>query len=118
MKKIVKRVALLFVGIAIFACGSVATVQAYDIKPAQLRVIVTGLGQKLPGSVVTVDGEEGETGINGQVIFYVKPGVHEVSVEGAFGGSASDTLFLFEDELRLKNFELGLAGALPHGEHH
>ena len=118
MNKMVKRISLLFVGIAIITWGSVASVQAYDIRSAQLRVIVTGLGQGLPGSTVTVGDESGETGINGQVIFELKPGIYEVSVEGAHGGSASDTIRLVEDELRQKNFELGLEGALPHGEHH
>jgi len=118
MNKVVKRVTLLFIGVALISWGAATTVQAYDIKPAQLRVIVTGLGQRLPGSKVTVGEESGETAGNGQIIFEVAPGEYTVSVEGAFGGSASTTIMLFEDELRQQNFELGLEGALPHGEHH
>lgn len=118
MNKMVKRISLLFVGIAMISWGSVASVQAYDIKPAQLRVIVTALGQRIPGSTVTVGEESGETEGNGQIIFELKPGIYDVSVEGAHGGSASDTVRVVEDELRLKNFELGLEGALPHGGHH
>ncbi|MGR3317734.1 MAG: hypothetical protein ACUZ8O_04570 [Candidatus Anammoxibacter sp.] len=122
MNKIVKRVALFFVGVAVISWASVATVQAYDEKPAQLRVIVTGLGQPLPGSSVTVAGangeETGETASNGQIIFELIPGHYTVSVEGTYGGSDSAKVSLFEDELRLKAFELGLAGALPHGDSH
>ena len=122
MNKTVKRVALFFVGVAVISWASVATVQAYDEKPAQLRVIVTALGQKIPGSAVTVAGdhgeESGETASNGQIIFELAPGHYTVSVEGAHGGSGSAKVGLFEDELRQKNFELGLEGALPHGEGH
>ena len=113
-----KKVTLLFAGIALFSWASVTAVQAYDVKPAQLRVIVTALGQRIPGSTVKVGEETGETGSNGQAIFEVMPGIYEVSVEGAYGGSQSDTVRVVEDELRQKNFELGLEGALPHGEHH
>ncbi len=118
MNKMVKRVSLFFVGAALLTLGSISSVQAYDTKPAELRVIVTGLGQKIPGSTVTVGEETAETESNGQAIFNVEPGIYEVSVEGAHGGSASATVRVVEDELRLKNFELGLEGALPHGGHH
>lgn len=118
MNKMVKRISLLFIGAALVSWGSVASVQAYDVKPAQLRVIVTGLGQAIPGSTVTVGDESGQTGINGEVIFALMPGYYDVSVTGAHGGSASETIQLEEDELRQKNFELGVEGALPHGEHH
>ncbi len=117
MNKLLKRVSLVVAGVAILSWGSIAAVQAYTIKPAELRVIVTGLGQRIPGSTVTVDEETGETAQNGQVIFEVAPGVHTVSVEGAFGGKASTTIMLAEDELRQQNFELGLDGALPQKAH-
>lgn len=118
MRKLVKRLSLFFVGAAIVTLGYTAVVQAYDIKQCELRVIVTGLGQRIPGSTVTVDGDTSETATNGEVRLQVAPGVHTVSVEGAHGGSGSKDIMLAEDELRQVNFELGLAGALPHGEHH
>ena len=117
MNKMVKRVSLFFVGAALLTLGSISSVQAYETATAELRVIVTGLGQKIPGSTVTVGDDSGETGPNGQIIFDVEPGFYEVSVEGAHGGSATATVRIVENELRLKNFELGLEGALPHGEH-
>ncbi len=124
MNKLVKRVSLFFVGAALITWGYTASVQAYDIKPAELRVIVTGLGQKIPGSAVVVTDEHGETvesgetAGNGELRMQVAPGVYTISVEGTYGGSDSGTLMLFEDELRQKNFELGLEGALPHGSSH
>lgn len=118
MNKMVKKISLLFIGVAILSWATVATVQAYDVKPAELRVIVTALGQKIPGSTVTVGDESCETGINGEIRIELKPGFYEVSVEGAHGGSASKSVRLVEDELRQVNFELGVEGALPHGGHH
>lgn len=114
----IKRYFLAIAGVALISWGGISAIQAYTIKPAQLQVRVIALGQGIAGSEVTVGNETAETGINGTAIFELMPGIYEVTVKGAHGGSASDTIRLEENELRLKSFELGVEGALPHGGHH
>ncbi len=111
-----------FALVALFAAGLLFCLSnvssAWDEPPARVIVQVIALGAPIGGSEVSVGDASETTGGNGNYVFQVEKGSYTVSCKGAHGGQQSQQVLVSPGEIIQVTFELGVEGALPHGDAH
>ncbi len=107
-------VAILATGL-IFCLSNLGS--AYELKPASIQVVVSGLGSPLEGAEVTCGEDSGTTGKNGIATFQVTQGSYSLSATGPHGGEASKDIRVLGGEIAQVTFELGAEALHASGGH-
>ncbi len=112
-----KKIFAGFFGVALVAGISMASAQAYQVKPAKLWVTAIAIGTPIEGAEIKVGDNTCTTGKNGTCVFELKPGSYEISVHEHGGASAHTSVNLEERDIRFISLDLGSSALHPSGHH-